>query len=144
MLTSSNAKVISTGGTKRNTQIFSEKTDWANDYSDLLTLPLKEVFQKLESGVDNDDVKAFKLLSDLARHVMVQNSHAIIGEEASAEGNHDDEEEIVSFNNDDDGDHHSQGGVHLTVDENFDISAEDVDWMIQDIADANVDGDSLI
>ena len=144
LLTSSNAKVISTGGTKRNTQIFSEKTDWANDYSDLLTLPLKEVFQKLESGGDNDDVKAFKLLSDLSRHVMVQNSHAIIGEEASAEGNHDDEEEIVSFNNDDDSDHHSQGEVDLTVDENFEMSAEDVDWMIQDVADANVDGDILI
>ena len=76
---------------------------------------------------------------------MVQNSHTIIGEEAcSTEGNHDDEEEIVSFNNDDDSDHHSQGEVDLTVDENFEMSAEDVDWMIQDIADANVDGDILI
>ena len=75
---------------------------------------------------------------------MVQNSHAIIGEEASADGNHDGEEEIVSFNNDDNSNHNSQGEVDLTVDENFEMSAEDVDWMIQDIADANVNGDILI
>ena len=39
---------------------------------------------------------------------------------------------------------YSQGEVDLTVDENFEMSAEDDDWMIQDIADANVDGDILI